>query len=124
MNTISNSNSTKWQSYQFEVEKYMEQMANNPYLDELEDHLFDQKYNKINTIMGEEISQILNANLINRIFLNFNNDKKLKILHDNIKNNLTKNNTLNSSDIVNISIDKTLSELKKKNYSRYYFTTY
>ena len=65
MNPVTYSNSQKWNSYQFEVEKYMDQMANNPYLNELEDHLYDQKYNKIKNIMGDDILNILNAELIN-----------------------------------------------------------
>lgn len=112
MNINNNSNSKKWKSYQFEVEKYMEQMAHNPYLNELEDQLYDQKYNKIKNIMGNEILNILNSELINKIFLNFNSDKNLKLLFQNINSNLDKLNKFNTSDIINNSIEKTIIDLK------------
>jgi TATA-box binding protein (TBP) (component of TFIID and TFIIIB) len=110
---ISNTNSKKWQSYQFEVEKYMEQMVNNPYLNELEDQLYDQKYKKIRDLMGEEILAVLTFDLINDIFNNFNSDKKLQILKKNIENNFHLKNKDNKDNIFNI-IKFTIEETKKE----------
>lgn len=112
MNPVTYSNSQKWNSYQFEVEKYMDQMANNPYLNELEDHLYDQKYNKIKNIMGDDILNILNAELINEIFLNFNSDKKLNLLCKNIKSHLQNEQYPVPSQLINLSINDTKNQLK------------
>ena len=35
----SSTNNKKWKTYQFEIEKYLDQMSDNPYLNELEDDL-------------------------------------------------------------------------------------
>lgn len=107
MNTFSNSQ--KWQSYQFEVEKYMEQMAHNPYLNELEDQLYNQKYNKLKNIMGEEILNILSIELVDKIFNNFNSDKKLFNLNENLCKKLDLKDK--HTDILKV-IDNTINETR------------
>lgn len=55
---ISNNLSThapqNWSNYQFEIEKYMDQMSNNPYFNELEDELQQKKINKIKTYFKDK----------------------------------------------------------------------
>ena len=42
-NNLSTSAPQNWSSYQFEIEKYLDQMSDNPYFNELEDELHEKK---------------------------------------------------------------------------------
>jgi len=115
-------NSSKnWKPYQFEIEKYLAQLSNNPYCNELEEVLKDAKKNKLrkylkfdfidkldNTVIDIIIQKYctdalliqLNTKLNTSISDNMDTNKKLQIL-----NNILTNDSI-IEDIVEINPTK------------------
>ena len=65
------SNSTKsnpelWKDYNyFEIEKYMSQMTQNPYLSELEEELIKEKKSKIKNVLRKDLFDLLEDDFLN-----------------------------------------------------------
>tara|TARA_Y100000385_G_scaffold290251_1_gene362649 strand:- start:5497 stop:6813 length:1317 start_codon:yes stop_codon:yes gene_type:complete len=57
-----------WSGYHFEVEKFLDQMADNPYLSELENDLSNQKKNKLNFYINKEILDLLGDDDVDIIY--------------------------------------------------------
>jgi len=77
MKTTSDSPPTQLHTYQFEIEKYLEQMTGNPYLRELEEDLANQKNTKLIKLINDECIQYLDNDLIERIYAKCTNDDGL-----------------------------------------------
>ena len=44
-----------WKSYQFEYEKFLDQMSDNPYITELENDLFIQKKSRLKNYIDDKV---------------------------------------------------------------------
>ena len=79
-----------WSGYHFEVEKFLDQMADNPYLSELENDLSNQKKNKLNFYINKEILDLLGDDDVDIIYSKCMSDNILidfiKDYNEKIKN--------------------------------------
>jgi len=57
-----------WSGYHFEVEKFLDQMAENPYLSELENDLSNQKKKKLNFYINNELLDLLGDDDVDIIY--------------------------------------------------------
>lgn len=67
-----------WDTYQFEVQKYIEKMSNNPYVGELEQLLLDEKKKKLVEHLGDEYADLFITNIINLIYSKFNTNSSFE----------------------------------------------
>ena len=85
---------SSFNGYQFGIEKYLNQLQNNPYINELKEELNETKYNKLKKYVDYNIVSLFNIYLVNEIFNICDTDYKLDYLSLEIKK-------INTEDISN-----------------------
>ena len=90
----------------FEIEKYIQKMANNPYVDELKDTLKNEQINSIKSYLNDESINYLGIETLKKIFIKCPNEDALKQFinkfHNSIKPELSITDKLN---IINTNLD-------------------
>ena len=80
-----------WSGYHFEVEKFLDQMSENPYLSELENDLSNQKKNKLNFYINNELLDLLGDDDVDIIYSKCVSENilidLLKEFNEKVKNN-------------------------------------
>lgn len=84
-----------WKSYHFEVEKFLDQMSENPYITELENDLFTQKRNKLKNYFDDKVIDLLTENDIDNLYLKLTTETLLNKF-SNEYNEIINNNSLNT----------------------------
>lgn len=74
----------KWDTYHFEIEKYLDKLGHNPYKVELEEDLTTLKLSKLQKYIDDECVCDLSVDLMNRIYSVCNTDIKLQDLSNKI----------------------------------------
>lgn len=98
-----------WNGYQFEVEKYLNQLDHNPYKYELLEDLKKEKKKKLENILNTNILKILDIDYINKIFDICNTENKIKYFCNNLNEKYIELEYLPLAQKINI-IDKLLKD--------------
>lgn len=116
-----NSNPNEWKNYHhFEIEKYLEQMSQNPYIEELEYELVKKKEKKLRKFIREDIFETLDNSDIDNIWNKCKNEFGLNELARHIKEKISEdisivdkqsifNDIMEEQDFIN---NKNLVDLK------------
>ena len=76
----------QWDTHHFEIERYLEKLADNPYKDELEEDLHTLKLSKLTKYIDDDCVSELSHEIMNNVYSICNTDDKLKDLSDKIHN--------------------------------------
>ena len=84
----------------FEIEKYIEKMTNNPYIDELKESLKNQQINSIKYYLNDESINYLEIKTLKNIFIKCPCEDALKQFINKFKNSISA--ALSITDKLNI----------------------
>ena len=98
-----NEGNNNWKSYQFEVEKFLEQMSDNPYITELENDLLKQKKSKLKSYLdNNKLIDLFTESEIDNIYSKLTSeallDKFSYVYNEIIANNLDDSLYINDND--------------------------
>ena len=90
----------------FEIEKYIQKMANNPYVDELKDSLKNQQINSIKSYLNDESINYLEIETLKNIFIKCPNEDALKQFINKFHNSITDELSITDKlNIINTNLD-------------------
>jgi len=108
-----------WKSYQFEYEKFLDQMSDNPYITELENDLFIQKKSRLKNYIDDKVIDLLTETEIDNIYTKLTSE----ILLNKVSNEY--NEIINNNSLYTLSDKKTeflniIDNLNNENNSEIY----